>query len=396
VTRRLVWVAAPAVALFVVCCAVVRGGLFDDHPYGDAALYGHYAHEMTSGRWPYGDFFDEYPVFAQPLFVVVRLLPGAFTDTFKWTMAVCGAIAILLLLAAMQRLGAPSVRLLAAAAVAGASPVLVGPVFLNTYDLFAAALTAAAVLAFVLRRERLAYVLLALAVAAKVYPLVLLPLVLVDTWERGGRDAVKRAVVWFAGVLALVHLPFLVVGPGGLRYSYWLQLRRGLEVESLAGGFLLVLDRVGLHQVTMRDESPGSRNVVGTLADALATLSSLVVIAAVILVVWLYVRRNRDFLLAAGAAVTAFVAFGKVLSPQYVVWLVPIVPAAGVAASAGLVAVLALTHAEFNRFAASHGTVDNWGHVVSWWVLVRDLALVALFVLLALRLRAAPRSRTSR
>ena len=392
--RRLV--AAPGAALFLLSCALVRGGLFDHHPYGDAHLYGHYAHEMTSGRIPYRDFFDEYPVLAQPLFFVVRLLPGPFVTSFKWTMAICGAAALVLLVELLVAAGAPLLRVAAAAAVAAASPLLVGPVFLNTYDLFPALLTAAALLAFLRDRRRTTYVLLALAVAAKVYPVVLLPIVLVEAWELGGREEVKRALGWFAGVLVLVHLPFAVLGPGGLRFSYWLQLKRGLEVESLAGGVLLVLDRLGLHSVALRDEAPGSRDAVGSLPSALAAVSSLVLVTAVLYVAWLCLRGHRDRLVAAAAAVTAFVAFNKVLSPQYTAWLVPLVPAAGLAASAVLVVVLALTHAEFNRFAESHGSIEHWGQVLSWWILVRDLALVALFAVLVVKLRAGARPRSPR
>jgi uncharacterized membrane protein len=392
--RRLV--ALPGAALFILSCTFVRGGLFDHHPYGDAHLYAHYAHEMTSGRWPYRDFFDEYPVLAQPLFFAIRLLPGPFVTSFKWTMAICGAAAIVLLVELLVTLGAPLLRIVVAAGVAGLSPLLVGPVFLNTYDLFPALLTTGALLAFLQGRRTTPYVLLALAVAAKVYPVVLLPLVLVDAWERGGREAVKRALGWFAGVLVLVHLPFAIIGPGGLRFSYWLQLKRGLEVESLAGGVLLVLDRLGLHHVTLRDEAPGSRDVVGSLPGALAVVSSLAVVTAVLYVAWLYRRGHLDWLVAAAAAVTAFVAFNKVLSPQYTAWLVPLVPAVGLAASGVLVVVLALTHLEWDRFATGHGSVEHWGQVLSWWILVRDLALVALFVLLVVKLRAGARSQSAR
>jgi hypothetical protein len=99
---------------------------------------------------------------------------------------------------------------------------------------------------------------------------------------------------------------------------------------------------------------------------------------------------------AAAAAVTAFLAFNKVISPQYTAWLVPLVPAAGLVASIVLVAVLALTHLEWDRFASSHGSVHHWGEVLSWWILVRDLALVALFALLVVKLRAAARSQSLR
>jgi hypothetical protein len=383
-------VGLPGAALFLLSCALVRGGLFDDHPYGDVALYGHYAHEMTSGRWPYGDFYDEYPPFAQPLFLVVRLLPGSFAPGFKWTMALCGAGALLFLVASLAVVRATFSTTVAAALVVGFSPLLVGPVFLNTYDLFPAFLTSAALYAFLTRREVAAYVLLALAVAAKVYAIVLLPLLLVETAR------VKRALAWFVGVLVLVHLPFVLEGPGGLRFSYSVQLKRGLEVESLAGGVLLVLDRLGLHQVLLRDEAPGSRDAVGTLPKTLGVVTSLLLIAAVALVVALFARRRRELLTASAAAVAAFVAFAKVLSPQYVAWLVPLVPAAGIAASVVLALVLGLTRLEWDRFVLPHGSVDHWGHVLSWWIVVRDLVLVALFALLVLRLRAAPTRRSRR
>jgi uncharacterized membrane protein len=389
--RRLV--ALPGAAVFLLCCLVTRGGLLDHHRYGDVGLYGHYAHEMTSGHWPYRDFYDVYPPLAQPLFFFVRVLPGPFATSFKWTMALCGAAALVLLVRAMR---GSFLRVVVAAGVVAVSPLVIGPVFLNTYDLFPALLTIAAALAFLHERERTTYILLGLAVAAKVFPVVLLPLALIETWERGGRDAVRRALAWFAGVLVLVHLPFAVMGPGGLRFSYWVQLKRGLEVESLGGGILLVLHRLGLHSVTLRDTAAGSRDAVGTLPDALAVISSVAVVAAVLYVAWVYLGGRRDRLLACAAAVTAFVAFNKVLSPQYVIWLLPLVPAAGIVASGVLVVVLALTRAEWNRFVLPHGSVQHWGDVLSWWILARDLVLVALFALLTLKLRAGARPRSDR
>jgi uncharacterized membrane protein len=387
------FVAVPGVAAFLVCCLVTRGGLLDHHRYGDVGIYAHYAHEMTSGHWPYRDFYDVYPPFAQPLFFAVRLLPGPFATSFKWTMAVCGATALVLLVLAIR---ASLARRAVAAGVMAISPLIVGPVFLNTYDLFPALLTIAAVVAFLHGRERTTYVVLALAVAAKVFPLVLLPIVLIESWERGGRDAIRRSLAWFGGVLVLVHLPFAVMGPGGLRFSYWVQLRRGLESESLGGGVLLVLDRLGLHSVTLHDTAAGSRDVAGTLADAVAVLSSLAVVVAVLYVAWVYLHGRRDRVLACAAAVTAFVAFNKVLSPQYLTWLVPLVPATGLLASGVLVVALVLTRAEWNRFVLSHGSVHHWGDVLSWWILARDLVLVSLFALLVLKLRVGATRRSRR
>jgi hypothetical protein len=384
-------VAAVAVVVFLGCCLFVRGGLLDSTPYGDVHLYAEYGHNMTSGQLPYRDFFDEYPPLAQPLFVLVRLLPGSYDHAFRWTMALCGAAALVLLTFSLVRLGASRRRLAVAATTAAVAPVLVGPIFLNAYDFWPALLTAAALFAFVHRRERATYLLLALAVAAKVYPIVLLPLALIETWERGGRLLVRRAALWFVGTLLVVHVPFAVAGPGGLRYSYWVQLKRGLEVESLGAAVLLVLDRLGLHDSAL--VASLSTDVAGRIASVVAALTSLVALAAVLGVAWVYYRRRGDPLVAAAAAVVGFVAFGKVISPQYVDWLVPLVPAAGAAASGLLLASLALTHVVFDRFHDPGGPSGaHYKAALTWWVFARDVVLVALYALLVARLRRRPRT----
>jgi uncharacterized membrane protein len=383
--------AVAGASLFLLCSLLVRGGVLDSAPYGDVHLYAQYAGNMATGQWPYRDFFDEYPPLAQPLFYVVHLLPGSYAHAFRWTMALFGAAAIVLLIGALASVGASRLRLAVAAAAAGVAPIVTGPIFLNAYDLWPALLVAGALLALVRRCERTGYVLLALGVAAKLYPLVLLPIALVETWRRGGRDGVRRGLAWFASVLVVVHLPVLIAGPGGLRFSYWVQLKRGLEVESLAGAFLLVV-----HHATLAAEAPGSTNVVGSLADALATLTSLVAVAAVLYVAWLYARRRSGTLTAAAAAVVAFLAFGKVFSPQYVDWLVPLVPAAGTVASALMLGVLALTHVGFDRFHAPGGPNGaQYKAGLEWWVFSRDLLVVVLYAWLVLRLRRKPAASTT-
>ena len=390
---------AAGAALFLVCSLIVKGGPLDSAQYGDVTYYGHYAHLMREGQWPYRNFFDEYPPLAQPLFLGVELLPGPFFSAFKWTMAVFGMVALALLVFTLASVGVSRLRIAAAALVAGVAPLAAGPIYLTTYDLWPAMLTAGALLAFVRRHERLTYVLLALAVGAKVYPAVLLPIALIESWERGGRDLARRGLVWFVGVLFLVHLPFAIAGPGGLRFSYWVQMRRGLEVESLGASVLLVLDRLGIHHVALRHEA--STNAVGALPNAIGAVSSVLLVLAVLLVAWLYLRRRRSPLLAASAAVLAFVVFSKVFSPQFVEWLGSLVPAAGFVASGLVVVVLVLTRIEFQHFVTAHATIDEWARSLTWWVFARDLVVVALFGLLVARLalvrsREGSRPRTGR
>ncbi|MDP9261742.1 MAG: hypothetical protein M3O89_07225, partial [Actinomycetota bacterium] len=85
------------------------------------------------------------------------------------------------------------------------------------------------------------------------------------------------------------------------------------------------------------------------------------------------------------ASIAALLAFGKVFSPQFVIWLVPFVllvgGSRGVAAGGLLTAVLALTHAWFPHHywdLANHFALTQTGEL-----LARDLCVVALLVVLA-------------
>jgi hypothetical protein len=106
-------------------------------------------------------------------------------------------------------------------------------------------------------------------------------------------------------------------------------------------------------------------------------------------------RRNAGteaVLLASAAAVAALVAFDRVLSPQYLIWLVPLVLLVrgerGILAGALLILALGLTHTwqlagHYWSLALKHAA--PW----SWYLLARDLALVAIAVLLLLELSRA-------
>jgi uncharacterized membrane protein len=368
VTRRgalAVW--ALGAAGFVLSCVLVRHGLRDDSLYSDLHTYDRYAGAMTSGHVPYRDFFDEYPPLAQPVFLAGRAAgPAHYALAFKSLMTLCGVGALGCAVFVLRAVGAPLSRAALAAVVIAASPLLVGPIFLNAYDLFPALLLSLALLLLVLDRPVAAFAVLGAAVAAKVYPLAVLPLALLHVRPR----VRTRALVAFAAVVVVSHLPFAVLGPGGLKESYRVQAVRGLELNSLGASILLAAG----HPST-KNEPPGSLNVTGGAAHALTALSTVLVLAAVAAASLAYLR-GRPLVVAAAAAVAGFVAFDKVFSAQYVDWLVPLAPLAGLGASAVTVVVLVLTQLVFSR----RGSIAL-DHDVGL-LLARNLAVVALFVVL--------------
>ncbi len=136
------------------------------------------------------------------------------------------------------------------------------------------------------------------------------------------------------------------------------------------------------------DSSHGSQNLAGAGPDTLAVALSLLQLAA-LLATWILFARGpatrERLLLASAAALVAFVAFGKVLSPQFLIWLIPVVPLVygrrGLTASLLLGVALVVTQLWFPyRY---WDLALHFGALESWLVLVRDLVLVALFVYLA-------------
>jgi len=380
--------AAAAVALFLVSWALLHHGFYAHNEIVDTPVYERYGEAMTQGQVPYRDFAVEYPPAALPVFLLPALGEGDSSDyerRFEGLIAALGVACVLLVAAVASATWAPLFFAVA--------PLALGSVMLTRFDLWPAALTVAALALLVGGRFRLGFGTLGLATAAKLYPALLLPVAIAHVWRlRGRREALICAGAFLAVVVAVV-LPFAVLSPGGVGDSFWRQARRPLQIESLGAGLLLVSHHLFGLELTM-ESSYGSQNLVGTGADVLSVASTLVQ-AAVLIAIWLWYARGPAepgrLLAASAAAVCAFVAFGKVLSPQFLIWLIPLVPLIGgrrgLAACGLLAAALVLTQIWFPfRYWELALEFDT---VASWLVLVRDLVLVALTVMLITRVRPA-------
>lgn len=351
----------------------------------DTPIYERYGEAMVDGQVPYRDFRLEYPPAALPVFLIPALGEGDYRSTFEGLMAGLGVALVLLVLVVASP---------AAAMFVAVAPLLLGSVVLTRFDLWPAVLTAAALALLLAGRFRFALGMFGIATAAKLYPALLVPIALVHVWRtRGRREALVCGAV-FAGVIAAIVLPFAVLSPGGVWDSVWVQAGRPLQIESLGAGLLLAAHQAFGLDLTM-ESSHGSQNLVGGAADTLAVLTTVVQVATVVAVwVW-YVRgpADRDRLVrACAAAVCAFVVFGKVLSPQFLIWLVPLVPLVrgrrGLLAGGVLAAALVLTQLWFPyRYWELALEFDA---AASWLVLLRDVALVALLVVLTTRARGEP------
>jgi len=369
-------------AAYLVACAVAYGGLFSHAYPGDVGTYAEYGRALVlHGRIPYRDFYDEYPPGSVPLFALPALIWNAhYVLVFKLLMTACGLGFTICAAWTIRRLGLSSWRL----APIVLAPVLMGPVFLNRYDPLPAFLVSLALVALLRGKERLSGGLLGAGTALKLYPAVVLPLAV-----RRVRSLLGAGAAYFVTAAILV-LPFFALAPGGVGYSLWTQIKRHLQIESLGASILLAGSKLGIHHVGWIRGKPGSIDIGGHLADGVGVLSSLLAVALVLVVAWVFWKGPDDderMVTAWAGAVAAWVVFGKVLSPQYLTWLVPLVPLAagrkGRWAAVVWFAVLAITQLEY--LGGRHGQRDqNWS---VWVLLVRNLGLVAMFALLLAQLR---------
>jgi Glycosyltransferase family 87 len=366
------------------------GHLFSRADRGDITEYFDYAHRTFDGQIPYRDFILEYP----PGFLPVILAPGpanhGWFNRFRFLMLVLGSACVALLALALYNVGAGVTELAAAVLVLATLPrtTETGLVF-ERFDLWPAMLVLAAVVALLYGRRNLGAAALGLGAAAKVFPLALLPVLLLS---RRGTAHIRRELAVFASAALALVLPFMILGPRGIGHVGKLLVRRPLHVESLGGSILLVAHRFGMYKPTIALSFAQSWDLAGTAAKVTAIVTSLVEGGALV-AVWLLFARGprdrRDLLLAVAATVLGFVAFGKVLSPQYLVWLGACVPLvlgrARPFALVGMIVASLLT-----RYVYLWGYPDllraGW---VSWVMFARNLLLVAIFCSLLFELGAS-------
>jgi hypothetical protein len=372
----------------------------------DTPTYLHYADAFADGHLPYRDVQVEYPPLAFAVILPPRLAGSAydgFTSAFSALMGACLIVAAAAGAAAAAALGRSRTRQLAAGAFVAVGPALAGSVSLTRFDLWPVALVALALWALAARRDGLAGVLLGLAVAAKLWPALALPAALVVAARRGALKSASLGAALGAGI------PFafaLGLSPGGLWHALSLQGGRPLQVESLGAAALVSLSSNGIGGPYTVVTSSGSQNLNGSLvgiAGGLSTACSIVAIVGALVLGVRATRRAPDDRAAISelarftlAAVAAGIVFGHVLSPQFVLWLLPFpLLVAGrrgylLAALTALACVLTLEEFPGRYWQYADGLDGG----VAALILVRDLVLVAIAIAAVLPLR--PSGGTSR
>ena len=297
----------------------------------DIPVYQAAYQQMADGNLPYLDFSLEYPPLAAAVFWLAGVLPGAYGTTFSFLMMIALVLTVVPVTLTARALGLSVARQVAAGGITAFVPVLLGGLVGTRFDLVLAALIAWILWAVVTDRMTTAWVLLALAVLVKLIPLAFIPvLVMVHVRRHGGSDALKSALTGLA-VLVVVTLPLALIAPSGLWDSVSYHLDRPLQLESTGAAYLMAMRLLAGIPLAV-DTSFGSQGLQGEAPDLMALISTIVLVVLV-LAIALTVQRllvtqppsadSAIFVAGIAATAVALLVAGKVLSPQFLVWIVP-------------------------------------------------------------------------
>ena len=347
---------------------------------------------VTSDRalTPWRDFSFEYPPGALAAILPPAMLTGdlvAYCLLFALEMSLFLTLALWLGVRAAERLRPGAGRTVLSFGIVYFL-LTTSPVAWH-YDALVALTLAGFAYGVAAGRPMWAALALAAAVLVKGAPVLLVPIALTHfalaaPWRRTALAAASGALVVAAGA----GLYAWAAGAHALdMFAY--HAGRPVQLESPYGAFALILNTLGGVPAQL-DNSFASVNISAAYEPAMRALSGpLTVFAALAAIGWRMWRLGRDddaatrairTLAASAAALIAFLAFGKVFSPQYIVWLFPLalVPAAALGGLAPrlLLGAVLVSKIEFPYIYAN--SLQALGFVV----LARDALLLACAVAL--------------
>jgi glycosyl transferase family 87 len=323
------WHLVPALFATTVVASVLgymqklpcRGVGFDFVPTVRNACYTdvyplYFGRGLADGKIPYLDKIPEpveYPVLTGGFMHVIAVLSRPFGDDAvsrgMWfydlttvALMLCAVIPVVAVAYSSGRHGLRTGLLVAA------SPALLLSAYIN-WDLLAVALSALAVAAWARRHHATAGVLLGLGVAAKFYPLLFLGPLFLLCLRAGRMKEFGRLFTAAVAAWLVVNVPIMLAAFHSWSRFYTFNQQRPVDWGSI---FFLA----GREGMTSVDNVP-TLNLMGEVGFA-------VLAVGIALLVLLAPRRPRLpqvlFLVLA-----AFLLTNKVWSPQYILWLLPVI-----------------------------------------------------------------------
>jgi len=273
--------------------------------------------------------------------------------------------------------------------------IATGSVLLISYDLAPAMTTLGALWAAERRRFTLAYIMITLGVLLKLYPVFLVPVVVIEQLQAVGgvptteelrrrlaalRNAsavlaVLRGLALACAILLLVFGVFWLRNASGALSAFSFAGQRPLQFESVPAT-LLWISRLFKVPVQLQ-YSFGAFNWVSPYDGPFKMLSLVLLVFGCLFVYFRQLTGKLGFKQAFLATLCVVVATNKVLSPQYFIWLLPVVVAVDCFDGIWLL-ICALTLLEYPVILPlrHHMSLDHYYTVVDGILILRNSLLI--------------------
>lgn len=289
-------------------------------------------------RMPYRDFTVEYPPLSLVPILYARLLSHDFHSFAKiFSVLVSLAAYGCLIFAYLILKNLPRERSLPFTDVllfSFFSFLAIGTVFPSRLDIFASLLTVASLWAFIRSRHALSVFFIALGVSVKVYPLIFLPLIGITLLAKRDWKSLFLCAAAFIATSAAIHVPVWIFSDGQYANSYLYHFSRPIEIESLFAN-LMYLQHLFGHIPAKVLLSFESLNIISKAQDPFFLMAKILPILAFSSLYIYYfalllpmadpAERNALKVRFYALAILVFLITCKVFSPQFLIWLFPVI-----------------------------------------------------------------------
>jgi hypothetical protein len=343
------------------------------------------AHAIKEGDLPYRDQDLEYPPLSIPVLIAPIYLDDStqgFVDGFEWEMLAFDLAIVVLIALALPGDGR---RVLSAVGVYTAGVMMLSgvvlapslidtaPLILARFDLVPMLFVLAAVLARDRGRSATWSALLSVGAALKAFPLLLYPVLL------RGETRLRRVIVAGAIPLLVCAAAVLIMGDEfGSAISY--HSDRPLQIEAVAASPFEIAHVLGASGISSTI-GHGGFELSSPGAEAARWISVLLGLAAYLALAIGGWRSAVSNLKLATALLAVMVAFAPVLSPQFLLWILPVSACAYGLGRENLILLAALL---FTQIALqNYDGVDALSGGFVWPLAVRNVFLLVFLWLVA-------------
>jgi len=319
--------------LFLVAICVIAINYIYIVSYTEVALdYFLSADAIANGVLPFQEYNDiswEFPPLAYVFILIPRLFtsdPMAYQSVYIVMTMMVTMIGLALIMLICRRY---EKRALIPMGIYLFAVYIQYEFFFCRLDVIVCVLTLAAVYLYLEKRYPWAFILLAIGMLVKLYPGILFLIFLMPFIISNRKNALRYAVLFTATALVL-FIPFFIMSPDNVFSFISYHSDRGIQIESVAASFVLVVGQLGLTTV-FSNNMYWSFNLEGGLAD---TILPLMMPLLIVMILGFYVayylkcknesddsERFESVVIASFAVLLIFIVFNKVFSAQYILWI---------------------------------------------------------------------------